>query len=91
MTNDLWGGGGGTCLDQHAKNKTMLKFPWGKKKSSKKGFMRSISARTDTSTKDVSKIRLSDESDILLTTFGTSQITQDKIKEVVYQGEFINF
>ena len=35
--------------------------------------------------------RLSDESDILLTTFGPSQITQYKIKEVVYQGEFINF
>ena len=35
--------------------------------------------------------RLSDESGILLKTFGPSESTQYKIKEVVYQGEFINF
>ena len=66
MTHDFWGKFG-TYLVQHAKDKTMVKFPWGKKTDSNKGVMTKKVARTDTSTKYVSKIRLSDELDILLT------------------------
>ena len=51
----------GTSLGQHAKNKMMVKFHRGKKTASKKGAMSRKVARTDTSTKDVSQIRLSDE------------------------------
>ena len=69
MTHDLWEEIG-TYLGQHANNKTMVKFPWGKMKASKKGVMSRKVARTDTSTKDVSQSRLSDESDILLKKFG---------------------
>ena len=47
-------------------------------------------ARTDTSTNDVSQIRLSDELDILLKKFGPEESTQYETKEVVYQGDFIN-
>ena len=48
-------------------------------------------SRTVNSAKDVSQRRLSDEWDILLTTFGTEESTHEKTKEVLYQGEFINF
>ena len=48
-------------------------------------------ARTSTSTKDVSQIRLSDESYIPLTTFVLAERNQDETKEVLYQYEFINF
>ena len=48
-------------------------------------------ARTTTSTKDVPRIRLSDELYIILTTFGLAERNQDETKEVVYQDEFINF
>ena len=47
----------------------MVKFPQGKKTASKKGVMNWKVARNDTSTKDVSQIRLSDKSDILLIFF----------------------
>ena len=57
-------------MGQNAKNKTMVKFPRGKKTDSKKGVMNREVARTDTSTKDVSQIHLSDESDIILTKLG---------------------
>ena len=87
----LFGGEIGTYLGQHAKNKTMVKFPRGKKTDLKKGVMSSKVARTYPSTKDVSKIRSSDELNIMLTTFGPSESTQYKTKSVVYQGEFINF
>ena len=60
----------GTYLGQNANNKTMVNFHPGKKTDSKKGVMRTKVARTDTSTNDVSQIFLSDEVDILLTTFG---------------------
>ena len=53
----------GTNLGQHAKNKTMVKFPLGKKKTSKKGVMSRKLERTSTSTKDVSQIHLSNEPD----------------------------
>ena len=53
----------GTNLGQHAKNKTMVKFPLGKKKTSKKGVMGRKLERTSTSTKDVSQIHLSNEPD----------------------------
>ena len=79
MTNYLWGRFG-TYLVQHAKNKTMVKFPRGKKTASKKGVISRKVARTDTSTKDVSQSRLSDGSGILLTTFGPSEITREKPK-----------
>ena len=79
MTHDLWGGFG-TYLGQHANNKKMVKFPRGKKTALKKGVISKKVARTDTSTKDVSQSRLSDESDILLTTFGPAESTQDKTK-----------
>ena len=46
---------------------------------------------TGISTNDVSQSRLSAESDILLTIFGPAEIPQDETKEIVYQGEFINF
>ena len=48
-------------------------------------------ARTATSTKDVSQSRLRDELDILLTTSGKAESTQDKTKELLYQSKFINF
>ena len=70
-THDLWEGIG-SYQGQHAKNKTMVKFPWGKKTASKKGVISSKVARTDTSTRDVYQSRLSDELDILLKTFGPS-------------------
>ena len=69
----------------------MVKFPWGKKTASKKGDMSRKVARTATLTKDISQIRLSDELDILLATFGPSEITQDETKEVLYQDEFTIF
>ena len=87
----ILGGKFGTYLGQHAKNKTMAKFPRGNKTISKKGVVSRKVARTDNSTKDVSQSRLIDESDILLATFGSAESTQDKTKEVVDQGEFINF
>ena len=68
MTHIFWGIFG-TYMGQHAKNKTMLKFPRGNKTASKKGVMSSKVESTVTSTKDVSQICLSDESDILFTTF----------------------
>ena len=71
MNHYFWGKFG-TYLGQHAKNKTMVKFPWGKKTASKKGVMSRKVARTDTSTRDVYQSRLSDELDILLKTFGPS-------------------
>ena len=79
MNHYFWGEIG-TYLGQHARNKTMAKFPQGKETASKKGVMSRKVARTYTSTKDVSQIRLSDELDILLTTFEPSEITQDKTK-----------
>ena len=90
MTHDFWGEFG-TYLGHNANNKYMVKFPWGNKTTSMKGDMSRKLARTDTSTKDVSQSRLSDESDILLTTFRPAESTQDKTKEVVYQGDFISF
>ena len=47
--------------------------------------------RTSTSTKDVSQSRLGNEQDRFLIKFGPEESTQDKTKEVVYQGEFTNF
>ena len=90
MTNGFWGNFG-TYLGQYAKNKTMVKFPWGNKTTSNKGGMGMKVASTDTSAKDVSQIRLSDDLDILLTTFGPAESTQDETGEVVDQGEFIIF
>ena len=60
----------------------MVKFPWGKKTASKKVDMSSTGARTATSTKDIYQSR---------STFVPAEITQDETKEVLYQGEFINF
>ena len=53
--------------------------------------MSSRVSRTATSTNDVSQSRLSNYLDILLTTFRPSESTQDETKEVVDQGDFINF
>ena len=80
MTHAFWGEIG-TYLGQHAKNKTMVKFPRGKKTASKKGVISRQVSRTANSTKDVSQSRLSNESDILLTTFVPAESTQDKNKE----------
>ena len=90
MTHDFWGKFG-TYLGHHAKNKATVNFPRGKKIASKKGVMSRKVARTSTSTKDVSQIRLSDESYIPLTTFVLAERNQDETKEVLYQYEFINF
>ena len=65
----------GTYLSQHAKDKTMVKFPRGKKTASEKGIMSRKVARNATSSKDVSQIRLNDESYILLKVFGPAEIT----------------
>ena len=81
----------GTYLGQHAENKTTVKFPQGKRTAPNKGVISRKVESTATSTKDVFQIRLSDELDILLKTLGPAEITQEKTKEVVYQGEFINF
>ena len=81
MNHYFWGKFG-TYLGQHAKNKTMVKFPWGNKTTSKKDDMSRKLARTTTSIKDGSQIR---------STFGSAESTHDKTKEVVYSGEFINF
>ena len=64
----------------------MVKFPHDKKTTSEKCDMSSKVARTTNSTKGVSQIRVSDELDILLTTFGPAESTQDKTKKVVDQG-----
>ena len=64
----------------------MVKFPLGKRTTSKNGDMSSKVARTTNSTKGVSQIRLSDELDIPLKTFGPVESTQDRTKEVVDQG-----
>ena len=69
----------------------MVKFPQNKKTALKKAAISRKSVRTDTSTKDVSQSRLRNGSDMLLKTLGPAEITQEKTKEVVYQGEFINF
>ena len=90
MTHDFWEEIG-TYLGQHAKNKNMVKFPQGKRTASKKGVTSRKVVRTDTSTQDVYHSRLSDELDILLNKFEPSEITQEKTKQLVYQGEFINF
>ena len=74
MTNYLWEEIG-TYLGQHAKNKMMVKFPWGKKTASKKGVMSRKVARTDTSTRDVYQSRLNDELDILLKKFGHQRVS----------------
>ena len=89
MTHEFWRKFG-TYLGQHTKNKMTVKFPRVKKAASKKGVMSSKVARTATSNKDVSKICLINESDILLKTFGPAEINQDEIKELVHQDEFIN-
>ena len=90
MTHDFWGKFG-TYLGHHVKNKTMVKFTWDNKTTSKKGDMIRKEARTTTSTRNVSQSRLSDESDILLKIFETTESTHDKTEGVVHQGEFINF
>ena len=90
MTHDVWREYG-TYLGQHANNKTVVKFRRGKNTASKKGVMISKVSNTATSTKDVSQSRLSNESDILLITFGPSERTQYQNKKVLDQGEFINF
>ena len=69
----------------------MAKFVQGKKTSSKKGIMSRKVARTSTSTKDVSQIRLGNELDILLNIFGPKESTQDETKEIFDQGYFTNF
>ena len=69
----------------------MVNFLRGKNTDSKKGAISSKVASTSNSNEYVYQIRLSNESDILLTTFGSLEITQDETKEVVHQGEFINF
>ena len=69
----------------------MVNFPRDKKTASKKVDMSRKAERTDTSTKDVSQSRLRNGLDMLLKTLGPAEITQEKTKEVVYQGEFINF
>ena len=79
MTDDFWGKLG-TYLGQHAKNKTVVKFPRGKKTASKKSVMSRKVSRTATSTKDVSQSRLGDESDILFTAFVPAESTNDKTK-----------
>ena len=71
ITHDFFGGVG-TQLDHHAKNDIMAEFPEGNKKFSKKGVMSRKLAIPDTSTNDVSQRRLSDKSNILLTTFEPS-------------------
>ena len=85
MTHDFWGNSG-TYLGQYDKNKTMVKFTRVKKTTLNKGGMSSKLARTTNSTKDVSQIRVSDELDILLTTFGPVESTQEATKKVVDQG-----
>ena len=46
---------------------------------------------TATSNKYASQSRSGNESAILLKTFGSAEITQDEIKDLGHQGEFINF
>ena len=62
----------------------MVKFPRDKKTASRKGVISRQVSRIANSTKDVSQSRLSNELDILLTTFGPAESTQDETKEVVY-------
>ena len=79
MTHDFWGKFG-TYLGQLANNKTIVKFPGGKKTASKKGVMIRKVSSTDTSTNYVSQSRLSDKSDIILKIFGPEEINQDETK-----------
>ena len=48
-------------------------------------------SRTATTTKDVSQWYLSDESYVLFTAFEPAETTQEETKELLYQGEFINY
>ena len=81
-----------TYLGQYARNKTIVKLLRGNKESSKKAdFMSNELSITSTSAKDVSQIRVCDESYVFSTYFGPVEITQDEIKQVVEEGEFINF
>ena len=78
-------------MGKHARNKNMMDFPRRNIKSSEKAVISRKLARTDTSTKNLSQIRPSNKSYILLTTFGPEARTQNESKEVEHQGEFINF
>ena len=69
-------------MGKHARNKTMVEFPRGNRVASNKDFISIKVAGTATLTNYLSQIRLSNESDILLTTFGPAEITQDEIKDV---------
>ena len=70
----------------------MVKFSQGKNAASNKAVIMSRKlSRSSTSTNDVSQRGSCNESDILLTTFGPSEINQYEVKEVEHQGEFINF
>ena len=73
-------GGGSTYMGKHASNKTMVKFPLDKNTDSKKSIINSKVVRADTSTKYVSQSRSSNESNILLSTFGTLERTRDESK-----------
>ena len=79
MTHYFWGKFG-TYLGQLANNKTIVKFPGGKKTASKKGVMIRKVSSIDTSTNYVSQSRLSDKSDIILKIFGPEEINQDETK-----------
>ena len=81
-----------THMGKHGRNKTTAKFSRRNKASTKKAvsMIRKV-AITSNSTKYFSQGCSCNESEILSTTFGTEEITQDEIKELVGQGEFINF
>ena len=86
----IFGGGFASYMGEHAKINDG-EFSSRQDESFKNSVMSRKVARTSTSTSMISQIRSSNESDILLTKFGPSEITQDEIKEVEHQGEFIKF
>ena len=79
MSHNFWGGFA-TYMGNNARNKMMVKFPQGNYTASKKAIMVKKVKRTATSTKNVFQSRSSNESNILLSTFGTLERTRDESK-----------
>ena len=90
MFHKVWSGFA-TYLCHNATTKK-VKILQGKKAAENSSFFISKKvARTSTSTKDILKSHSCNKSAVLSITFGTAKFTEDKMKEVVELGEFINF
>ena len=90
MFHKVWAGFA-TYLCHNATTKN-VKILQGKKAAEKNYvFISRKVARTSTSTKDILQIHSCNKLGVLSITFGKEKFTEDEIKEVFDQGEFINF